>query len=77
MPWVVEDNVGIQSVQHPYHQIIPGNWLKTADIAKNFTRFEPYTNPMPGQVVDGNVGIEYLAWHRVLNAILTIKLFHH
>jgi hypothetical protein len=59
---VVDGNDGIQSVQHPYHQIVSGNWLRTADTTKNFTRFKPYTNPMPGQVVDGNVDIKY-DWH--------------
>ncbi len=28
-------------------------------------------------ILDANIAINYLAWHRVLNAILTIKLFRH
>jgi hypothetical protein len=38
----------------PQHQIVSGNWLKTTDIVKDLTKFEPETDPMPA---DGKVGI--------------------
>jgi hypothetical protein len=40
-------------VKLPYHQgsTISGNWLKIANITKDFTRVLPDTDPMPAIVV--------------------------
>jgi hypothetical protein len=58
---------------HPYHGIVLGNQLKTADITKDFIRFEPNTDPM---LANEKVGIGNLI-PSIPDPNLTIKLYCH
>jgi hypothetical protein len=85
MPNLAYNWFGISTRSQHYYQIVSGNGLKSDDIAKEFTQFEPNIDPIPS---DGKVDIGYprtsvpkanftikMYWHQVPNAILTIKLY--
>ncbi len=82
MPSVVNDNDGIQSAQHPYHQIISGNWLKQLILPRILPNLSPtpshswcqHCHQLPGLAS----GTQCHTYHQIVSTLTGIGhwIFH-